>query len=200
MTHRLAVPPFTSRRAIRTPRRRRCALPATFPVAACCPLAASLYFLVVILACSLSRLRWRTILTVSPPLTARWQHVASNPLPSAQASCHAIGLLAVLPCAIHSPHRWSARPAAIPGAVCHPVAVPAVCYPRPDSGRHVPAAWCAGRMLSPQTFPSPCTLGSAHNLSGPTVASAHHTGGLLAPLPIRVPHAICSPRRQSTFQ
>jgi len=42
-------------------------------------------FCFVILACSLSRLWRRTFLTVSPPPSARWRHVASRPLPSAQA-------------------------------------------------------------------------------------------------------------------
>jgi hypothetical protein len=44
------------------------------------------FFCLIILACSLSRIRRRTFfLTVSPPLAAQWRHVASFLLPSTQA-------------------------------------------------------------------------------------------------------------------
>jgi len=63
------------------------ALPQPWPQPCCGALAGTpfRFLCLIILACSPSRLWWRTFARISRPLSVQWRHVASAPLPSAQA-------------------------------------------------------------------------------------------------------------------
>jgi hypothetical protein len=92
--------------------------------------------------------RWAHFLTVSSPLSARWRHVASFPLPSAQASCHAVRLLCLPARTIHSPLRR--------------------CSPRQLCGRRVPFILHASGVPAPTSVPSQRTICLLRHPSGLT--------------------------------
>jgi hypothetical protein len=101
----------------------------------------------------------------------------------------------------YAPRHRCAHPVHLPVVACQALAAPAVCSPRQLSGQrraiHSPSRRCAR--------PANCPVAVGNPFSTPPVCvpyrhvpSAHHAGGLLAPLPVRTPRAISSPRRQCT--
>jgi hypothetical protein len=115
-------------------------------------------------------------------------------------SCtHYVGcLLAVSVCTNHKLcHHWTCA-TDFPVAVCHQVAMLAVCRFGLGCCHHVLSTRCATPMATPTSFQAPHIIHSTHRSSGHLPYISVATDHVIAPLSVFLPHQLSSCDVQST--